>query len=131
MTVRDLIRKGSFCVLATSFGDRPHCSLMSYAADETGRRLYMMTRSDTLKYRNLVANPSVSLLIDTRQERGYRQSTDIQALTLWGTIRVIDDGEEQRAARQRLVAAHPDIRVLADVPETMFFVCGTGVGTTL
>ena len=120
MTVREFIRKGSFCALATSSGDRPHCSLMSYAADETGSRLFMITRSDTLKFRNLLANPSVSLLIDTRQEQGCCASTSIQALTIWGTIRVITEREEQHEARQRLIATHPDIRVLTDIPEAMF-----------
>ena len=65
--IRELIQSGKTCVLATVSEGQPHCSLMSYAADENGREIYMATLRNTKKYKNLVVNPSVSLLIDSRE----------------------------------------------------------------
>jgi nitroimidazol reductase NimA-like FMN-containing flavoprotein (pyridoxamine 5'-phosphate oxidase superfamily) len=57
--IRELMKAGRACVLATVSGKEPHCSLMSYATDDDCREIYMATRRDTKKYRNLAANPSV------------------------------------------------------------------------
>jgi len=47
-------------------GATPHCYLMSYAAAEDGREIYMITHKNTKKYKNLEGNPGVSLLIDSQ-----------------------------------------------------------------
>ena len=56
----ELLRSKDLCVLATVSGGVPHCSLMAYAPDETGRSLYMTTRQATTKFENLRENPRVS-----------------------------------------------------------------------
>ena len=56
--IRELIQSGKTCVLATVSEGQPHCSLMSYAADENGREIYMATLSNTKKYKNLVVRVS-------------------------------------------------------------------------
>ena len=113
MLIKDIIRYGAFCVLATSSNDRPHCSLMSYATDDECCKIFMMTLSDTQKFRNLTLNPNVSLLIDTRSEKTYHTASTVRALTVGGKIRAIDDADGKAQARQRLVEAHPDLRELA------------------
>ena len=57
----------NICVLATVGGRKPHCSLMAYVTDENCTEIYMVTHKNTNKYKNLMENPSVSLLIDTRE----------------------------------------------------------------
>jgi hypothetical protein len=47
-----LLRKSS-CVLATTDGNIPHCSLMAYIASEAADRLYLVTPINTKKYRNI------------------------------------------------------------------------------
>ena len=64
--MKRLVRNKDVCVLATVTKNVPHCSLMSYVADRDCREIYMMTKRGTKKYRNLSANRTVSLLIDTR-----------------------------------------------------------------
>ena len=67
--MKAVVREKDICVLATVSGDKPHCSLMAYAADDDCREIYMVTHRKTNKYKNLKENPAVSLLIDTREER--------------------------------------------------------------
>jgi nitroimidazol reductase NimA-like FMN-containing flavoprotein (pyridoxamine 5'-phosphate oxidase superfamily) len=54
------------CVLATIVDSKPYCSLMAYATNRACTKIYMVTHRQTQKFQNLVANPAVSLLIDTR-----------------------------------------------------------------
>ncbi len=89
--IRKMILENKVCALATVSGDVPHCSLMSYAVDEDGRKLYMATLQDTKKYRNLAANPHVSVLIDTRDSEGKGNT---RALTISG---VFEDPAGDRA----------------------------------
>ena len=81
--IRDLIQSNNVCVLATVSGGEPHCSLMTYATDTDSREIYMITQRETKKYRNLKGNPSVSLLIDTRQTDSKSRT---KALTITGLL---------------------------------------------
>ncbi len=110
-----LIRERDLCVLATVEGDRPYCSLMAYASDPEGSELYLATLRATRKYRNLAANPAVSLLIDTRETRPREEAL---ALTIEGECRVIEEPEHRAAAGRRLAAAHPHLASLLDKPDT-------------
>ena len=98
------------CVLATVSEGRPHCSLMVYAADDGCGEIYMVTPRTTRKYRNLVNNPHVSLLIDTREEHPGERRPEAKALTITGEFRPIHDKEKRRSAGARLTAAHPYLK---------------------
>ena len=65
--IKALAREKNICVLATDAGGRPYCSLMAYVIDENCREIFMVTHKKTQKYRNLINNPAVSLLIDSRE----------------------------------------------------------------
>jgi nitroimidazol reductase NimA-like FMN-containing flavoprotein (pyridoxamine 5'-phosphate oxidase superfamily) len=107
--IRKLMKAGRTCVLATVSGKEPHCSLMSYATDDDCCEIYMATRKDTKKYRNLVANPSVSLLIDSRETGGKNRKSLTRALTVTGTIQGGVDEQKRKAVRERLFKRHPDL----------------------
>lgn len=51
--MKQLVREKDICVLATVSGSKPHCSLMAYVTDEDCREIYMVSRRQTGKYRNL------------------------------------------------------------------------------
>jgi nitroimidazol reductase NimA-like FMN-containing flavoprotein (pyridoxamine 5'-phosphate oxidase superfamily) len=110
--VLELIRARSFCVLATSGEDGPRCSLMSYAADDGGRTLYMVTLETSHKWRNLTRRPRVSLLIDDRAD-GTATGEPIRALTLWGEASRTSE-EEDEAVRSLLRSTHPDLAGILD-----------------
>lgn len=107
-----LLRSHDTCVLATVFEGRPHCSLMAYAVDDAGREIYMATSRNTTKFRNLLKNPYVSLLIDTRGDHGGHRHAETQALTIAGEFRPIRDSKERAAISARLTAVHPELKDL-------------------
>jgi nitroimidazol reductase NimA-like FMN-containing flavoprotein (pyridoxamine 5'-phosphate oxidase superfamily) len=53
-------------VLATYWEGRPHTSLVAFALTPDVKGLLFATPKKTLKYRNILKNSSVSVLIDTR-----------------------------------------------------------------
>lgn len=115
--IRDLITGNNHCVLATVCGTRPHCSLMSYVADEQCHELYMITFRQSQKYTNLLNNPSVSLLIDTREQDTGNKRSRARALTISGVFRNIHDRAKKESVRSRLIARHPHLKELASHPD--------------
>ena len=102
----DLVQNNTICVLATSAGNAPYCSLMAYVAGDDGREIHMVTHRTSKKFRNLSDNPAVSLLIDSR---GESPRSRVQALTIEGSCTAIREESARQAARTRLLAAHPHL----------------------
>jgi len=108
--IKALIRKQGTCVLATASENRPHCSLMAYATNSSCDEIYLMTLNDSRKYQNMCENPSVSLLIDTRQDRSKSDPTETMALTVSGRFdRIIEDTERERIGKE-LSRKHPGLK---------------------
>jgi len=117
--MKALAKEKDTCVLATISGVEPHCSLMSYATDDDCRQIYMMTHKQTKKYRNLLQNGKVSLLIDTREEAGGRGVT--KALTVNGVFHRIEGEANRKEALARILKKHPHLQKFADSPDTEVF----------
>lgn len=105
--MKALLMRKSSCVLATTDGNIPHCSLMAYIASETADRLYLVTSINTKKYRNIKNHPEVSLLIDTRGEQ-VRENT--QALTVSGTCYILESDEEIHSVKEAFKRQHPHLQ---------------------
>jgi nitroimidazol reductase NimA-like FMN-containing flavoprotein (pyridoxamine 5'-phosphate oxidase superfamily) len=118
--MRALIKTHDMCVLATVSGTTPHCSLMGYVADEEARAIYMVSHTNTAKYRNMVENPAVSLLIDTRVEDRLRRER-AKALTVTGVFERIEDPERRQGARARLLERQPHLKEFAEHSEAEVF----------
>jgi nitroimidazol reductase NimA-like FMN-containing flavoprotein (pyridoxamine 5'-phosphate oxidase superfamily) len=119
--MKKLVKDKDICVLATVTQNVPHCSLMSYVPDRDCREIYMMTRKGTKKYRNLAANRTVSLLIDTREEDCGADRAKIKALTVSGVFTTIGDKGKKKLIRQKLLRKHPQLKPFADDPDTEVF----------
>ena len=115
--MKALVREMDSCVLATVSGKRPHCSLMSYIADPECREIFMVTHPRTKKFKNLLENPWVSLLIDTREEGRDIALAKKRALTISGLYQKIDPARE-REIRAQFLVRHPQLRELVEDPET-------------
>ncbi|MFC1812647.1 pyridoxamine 5'-phosphate oxidase family protein [Thermodesulfobacteriota bacterium] len=114
--MKALIRVKDICVLSTVSQDAtPHCSLMAYVADEECREIYMTTHSSTMKYQNLLHNPAVSLLIDSRELTPRQQA---QALTVSGIFQPIDDKNKKERVEARLLRRHPHLKEFTKNPDT-------------
>jgi len=107
--IKDIIRKNDLCVLATASEDRPHCSLMSYVSDEEVTEIYMVSHKESRKYLNLMRNPVVSLLIDTREEDKGQQRVRIKALTVNGEFQPLNDHEKKDSVRSMLMKMQPHL----------------------
>lgn len=117
-TMKRLIREQDSCVLATVGPDnRPHCSLMSYVADNDCRTMYMLTSEATRKYRNLTANPQVSLLLDNRGFAPASSAEATLALTISGRCRPLSEGPEKAERTRLLLAHHPHLAPVAAQPD--------------
>lgn len=104
--IQKIISENKVCVMATVADGVPHCSLMSYATDNECHEIYMATLKDTKKYRNLIANPTVSLLIDTR-DASPKDKT--RALTVTGVFQNVDNDKKIKEIREALIKKHPDL----------------------
>jgi nitroimidazol reductase NimA-like FMN-containing flavoprotein (pyridoxamine 5'-phosphate oxidase superfamily) len=112
-TMEDFLKANDMCVLATSAGDRPHCSLMAYATPPDGRELYMVTPKDSMKYANLTRNPQVSLLVDSRITAPREK---VQALTVEGVFEKTEDPMKRKAILDLLGAVHPQLKGFMENP---------------
>jgi nitroimidazol reductase NimA-like FMN-containing flavoprotein (pyridoxamine 5'-phosphate oxidase superfamily) len=119
--MKKIVKDKDVCVLATVMDNVPHCSLMSYVPDRDCREIYMMTQKGTKKFRNLVANRTVSLLIDTREEDCGADRARIKALTVSGVFKTIGDKAKKKLVRQKLLKKHPQLKPFAEDPDAEVF----------
>jgi nitroimidazol reductase NimA-like FMN-containing flavoprotein (pyridoxamine 5'-phosphate oxidase superfamily) len=117
--IQKMISENKVCVMATVADGAPHCSLMSYAADKDCREIYMATLKDTKKYRNLIANPSVSILIDTRD---FDNKGKTRALTITGVFQAIGNEKRITDIRKVLLKKHPDLKDFFNNPDVRIVV---------
>ena len=115
--MKALAKQRDMCVLATVADGIPHCSLMAYVTDEDCREIYMATNKKTKKYKNLIANPSVSLLIDTREEHSGIHRREAKALTVSGVSQEIGDRDKITMVRAKLLETHPHLQTFFDDPD--------------
>jgi nitroimidazol reductase NimA-like FMN-containing flavoprotein (pyridoxamine 5'-phosphate oxidase superfamily) len=107
--MKDIVKRNDLCVLATVSEGKPHCSLMSYISDEEGQEVYLISHKQTKKYSNLMENPTVSLLIDTREEEKGQRRIDIKALTINGEFQTINDSGKKALIRGKFLKRHPHL----------------------
>ena len=119
--IKQLIKDEKFCVLATVSDSRPYCSLMAYISKEDCSKMYMATLRNTVKYKNLIENPMVSLLIDTRTKAFDNHVNEMKALTIIGQFEEVRNGSRRMEVRDMLLQRHPYLDVFLDHLESCLF----------
>lgn len=119
--MKEIIKSNDLCVLATASEGKPHCSLMSYISDEEGKEIYLISNVQTKKYANLMENPEVSLLIDTREEERGEKRIDIKALTVSGEFQAINDPGKKDFIRSEFLKKHPHLSDFLKDPDAEIF----------
>jgi nitroimidazol reductase NimA-like FMN-containing flavoprotein (pyridoxamine 5'-phosphate oxidase superfamily) len=113
--ITKVINSQSIAVLSTSKNDEPYSCLVAYAATEDIRHIIFATMRQRLKYRNLSANPRVSLIIDNRDEKSsdFNETTSI---TVLGTAQDIM-GPEREEYAANLLKLHPSLTDFVNSPD--------------
>ena len=108
------LARQKLAVLATSNAYQPHCSLVVFVINQDQSELLFITDRHSRKYTNLIQNPKVSLLIDTRPapDRSFKNAV---AVTLVGEAEEIV-GDRNRVLLDRFIEQHPDMRRFAEDP---------------
>jgi nitroimidazol reductase NimA-like FMN-containing flavoprotein (pyridoxamine 5'-phosphate oxidase superfamily) len=119
--MKAIVKNNDLCVLATSSEGVPHCSLMSYLSDEDVCEIYLVSHRETKKYLNLVQNPQVSLLIDTRDKVDGRTREKIKALTVKGEFQILHDPDKKEKIRTRFLLQHPHLADFLNDPTADIF----------
>jgi len=115
--LRTLNRKQRHAVLATDAQGQPYTSLVAYALTPDGQGILFATPRSTRKYKNILANNRVSLLIDTRSniDKGYMQS---ESLTMIGKAHPVRKGAKWTSLAEILIKKHPRLSEFVRSPET-------------
>lgn len=87
-TIKGLLAKQRLTVLATQGDIYPYNTLVGYAFTKDLKVIIFSTMKDTRKYRNLVSNPFVSLLVDSRRN-DIGDFKDALALTVIGKAKKV------------------------------------------
>lgn len=112
-----MIKDNKLCVLSTCLDNLPNSSLMLYVSNEAGTEIYMLTMKGSTKYNNIMNNPHVSLLVDTRTKPGA-ESSEINALTAYGKACILTDKDAEMGIKETLVKINPGLAVIAESPDS-------------
>jgi len=113
--LRELFASQKFAALATEDGGKPHNCLVAFATTDDLRNLLFTTSRDTSKYRNIVAESRVAMLVDSRsnQDSDFRNAI---AVTATGKAKEAKGKERDRLLGIYL-AKHPQLADFANASE--------------
>ena len=105
--IEGALQTSRFAVLATEGNGQPHTSLIAITPFGSFRQLIFATYRNTLKYRNLVHNSKVAVLIESGDVnmKGLKESV---VLTIIGYTEEISK-EENEAAYKAHLKRHPEM----------------------
>jgi len=115
-----ILRENSLCVLCTEADGKPYCSLMTYLLSDDLSLLYLVSTEKSRKYQNLLANPRVSLLVDTRQNRGTAAGENIVSVTFEGLFQPLADAKTLRI-KANLAKEHGELAEILNHPSCVVF----------
>jgi Pyridoxamine 5'-phosphate oxidase len=113
--LRKLLTSQKFAALATEAIGKPHNCLVAFAATDDLRHLIFATSRNTSKYRNIIAESQVAMLVDSRsnQDSDFR---DAIAVTAKGRAKETRGKERDRLLGIYL-AKHSNLSDFAESPE--------------
>lgn len=119
-SVKEMLHDNALCVLCTVSGGIPHCSLMTYVLGDDLKTVYMVTVRGSRKYRNLLENSDVSLLIDNRQRLAVSSDEPVASITFEGIHKQLDSVESE-SARIHFADRHGELKEILQNPDSVVF----------
>jgi nitroimidazol reductase NimA-like FMN-containing flavoprotein (pyridoxamine 5'-phosphate oxidase superfamily) len=104
-------------VLATDSDGQPYTSMIAYALTPHKKGIVFVTPQKTQKYKNILKNNRVSILIDTRSntEKDYMSA---ESLTILGNAIPVRKAEKWSELTGILMRKHPKLTEIIHSPET-------------
>ena len=118
--VEKILRENTLCVLCTDGEGTPYCSLMTYMPSSDLKILYMISIQESKKYKNLLSNPDVSVLIDNRQRISYQNDKKIISITFEGLYQLIAQ-KEIESIKSRFANEHIELDEIIKSPGVAIF----------
>ena len=118
--VKEILMDNSLCVLCTVSGNLPHCSLMTYVLSDDSKIMYMVTVRESRKYRNLLENSTVSLLVDNRQQLTLPSNENVFSITFEGFLKHLSPLEIENV-RIQLADSHGELKEILKNPDSIIF----------
>jgi nitroimidazol reductase NimA-like FMN-containing flavoprotein (pyridoxamine 5'-phosphate oxidase superfamily) len=104
-------------VLATDMDGQPYASMVAYALVPNSSAIVFVTPNQTLKYRNILRNGRVALLIDTRSNTG-KDYMKAESLTILGHARPVRKGKTHDLLSHTLTKKHAKLSKIMRSPRT-------------
>lgn len=112
----DLFNAQTFAVLSTSKSDQPYASLVAFAENSRKNEIYLLTPNTTRKYKNLINNPKVAVLVNNSRNK----TDDIfnaVSVTITGSAQVVASHEREDVLFCYL-KKHPYMKAFSASPTT-------------
>ena len=94
-------------VLSTDLEGQPYSNLVAFAATEDLKNLVFVTNRNTSKYANVISNPKVAMMVDSRTNRQSDFNSAV-AVTILGTAVEVAGNERDRLL-ELYIAKHPHL----------------------
>jgi uncharacterized pyridoxamine 5'-phosphate oxidase family protein len=104
-------------VLATESEGQPYTSLIAFALSTDKKGILFITPKKTRKYKNILKNNRVSLLIDTRSNTG-KDYMKAEAITILGNAFTVRKGRKWSELIRALIRKHPRLNEVIHSAET-------------
>ena len=113
-TLKDVFAAQRFCVLATQGHGQPYGSLVAFAETDDLRQIVFATNRDTRKFSNLVSEPRVAVVIDSRSNSDVDLRTAVAVTALGPAHEAV--GDEKKRLAQMYLAKHPGLAGFIGAP---------------
>jgi len=110
-------------VLATESGGQPYTSLVAYALTPDAKGLIFITPRSTRKYKNILKNEQVSLLLDTRTNTP-EDYMSAESITILGKARPVRRGKKWISLARVFINKHPRLGKVIHSRETVLIIVG-------
>jgi uncharacterized pyridoxamine 5'-phosphate oxidase family protein len=105
--LRQMLRTQGFAVLGTLNNQQPYLNLVAFAVSDDLRTIIFATNRNTQKYRNILSNNMISLLVDNRSS-GRSDIGEGRAITALGMAKELERNTDEKLV-QSYINRHPSL----------------------
>lgn len=112
-----LNKRERHAVLATDSGGQPYTSLIAFALSDDLKGIIFATARNTSKYKNILKNRNVSLMIDSRTN-SVKSYMYAEAVTVLGRAVPLKKGKRRYRLLRTFLKKHPVLAEFVKAPST-------------